>query len=130
MSFILDTDTCSAHMRRRPDLTSRFIQYGQLSTTTVNAGELFAWAYKQHDPRRMLHQIDLFLASMNIFPYDLDAANIFGECRGKLLKKGIVVARVDLMIAAIALQHNFTLITHNTKDFENIPGLRLEDWLA
>lgn len=34
------------------------------------------------------------------------------------------------MIASVALLHNLTLVTHNTADFRNIPGLRLEDWLA
>jgi tRNA(fMet)-specific endonuclease VapC len=36
---------------------------------------------------------------------------------------------VDLMIGSIALLHNLTLVTHNTADFQNIPGLRLDDWL-
>lgn len=36
----------------------------------------------------------------------------------------------DLMIACVALEHDLTLVTHNTVDFQNIPGLRLEDWLA
>jgi tRNA(fMet)-specific endonuclease VapC len=35
----------------------------------------------------------------------------------------------DLMIASVALVHNLTLVTHNTADFQNIPGLRLDDWL-
>ena len=36
----------------------------------------------------------------------------------------------DLMIASVALAHNLTLVTHNTKDFQNVPGLRLDDWLT
>jgi tRNA(fMet)-specific endonuclease VapC len=42
---------------------------------------------------------------------------------------GIVVPQVDLLLAATAIAHNLTLVTHNTRDFEKIPGLRLEDWL-
>jgi tRNA(fMet)-specific endonuclease VapC len=34
------------------------------------------------------------------------------------------------MIAPVALVHDLTLVTHNTADFRNIPGLRLEDWLV
>ena len=37
---------------------------------------------------------------------------------------------VDLMIASVALVYDVTLVTHNTADFENVPGLRLEDWLS
>jgi tRNA(fMet)-specific endonuclease VapC len=49
--------------------------------------------------------------------------------RGTLLQQGITVSRMDLMIAAVALVHNLTLVTHNTADYQNIPGLRLDDWL-
>ena len=45
-------------------------------------------------------------------------------------RMGITVAAVDLWIASVALAHGLTLVTNNTKDFENIPGLRLEDWLT
>ena len=38
--------------------------------------------------------------------------------------------RMDLMIGSVALFHNLTLVTHNTADFQNIPGLRLDDWLT
>jgi tRNA(fMet)-specific endonuclease VapC len=37
---------------------------------------------------------------------------------------------VDLLIAAVALTHDLTLVTHNTQHFQNIPNLRLEDWLV
>jgi tRNA(fMet)-specific endonuclease VapC len=40
------------------------------------------------------------------------------------------VSRVDLMIGAVALVHNLTLVTHNTADFQNVPGLRLDDCVA
>jgi tRNA(fMet)-specific endonuclease VapC len=35
-----------------------------------------------------------------------------------------------MQIAATALVHNLTLVTHNTKDYQHVPGLRLEDWLT
>jgi tRNA(fMet)-specific endonuclease VapC len=53
-----------------------------------------------------------------------------GKTRGLLLQKGISVLTVDLMIASAALVHNLTLVTHNTADFQNVPGLRLDDWLV
>jgi predicted nucleic acid-binding protein len=46
------------------------------------------------------------------------------------LQQGISVPVADLMIAAVALVHNLTLITNNIADFQNIPGLRLVDWLT
>lgn len=62
--------------------------------------------------------------------YDSPCAYEFGKLRGLMLRQGEVVFEVDLMIAAVALVHDLTLVTNNTKHFRNIPGLRLEDWLV
>jgi tRNA(fMet)-specific endonuclease VapC len=62
--------------------------------------------------------------------FDSTCAEKFGQVRGTLLKKGVSIPTVDLMIASAALVHNLTLVTHNTADFQNIPGLRLDDWLT
>ena len=48
----------------------------------------------------------------------------------ELRRQGIVIPALDLLIAAVALLYDLTLVTNNTKDFQNIPGLRLEDWLS
>lgn len=50
--------------------------------------------------------------------------------RGTLLQQGMSVPTADLMIASAALVHGLTLVTHNTADFQSIPGLRLDDWLS
>jgi tRNA(fMet)-specific endonuclease VapC len=69
------------------------------------------------------------LTDVSIVPYDEACALRFGQLRGTLLKQGVGVSPIDLMIAAVALVHHLTLVTHNTADFQHIPGLRLEDWL-
>lgn len=50
------------------------------------------------------------------------------EIRGQLERSGRVIGPHDLQIAAIAFQHGLTLVTHNTREFSRIPGLKLEDW--
>jgi len=65
-----------------------------------------------------------------VLSFDQDGAEQFGRVRGSLLQQGISVPTADLMIASVALVHNLTLVTHNTADFQNIPGLRLDDWLT
>ncbi len=61
--------------------------------------------------------------------FDAACAERFGRERGTLLQQGISVSRMDLMIASVAPVHDLTLVTHNTADYQNIPGLRLDDWL-
>ncbi len=130
MRFLLDTNICSAHMQRPARLTHRFIQHvNQLAIPTVVLGELFAGAYRHPDPARLLTLIDQLVQEVHVLDFDSRCAEQFGKSRGPLLRRGVVVSTADLMIAAVALVHDLTLVTHNTKDFENIPELRLGDWL-
>jgi tRNA(fMet)-specific endonuclease VapC len=129
MNFLLDTDTCSAHMRRPGRLAHRFIQYtGQLAIPTIVLGELYAGAYKHPNTARLLTLISDLLQEVIVLDFDAVCAEQFGQVRGTLLQKGISVSRVDLMIASVALVYNLTLVTHNTADYQRIPGLRLDDW--
>ncbi|MGO9923691.1 MAG: type II toxin-antitoxin system VapC family toxin [Isosphaeraceae bacterium] len=132
MSFLLDTNICSAHMKRPGGLTHRLLQHaGRLYLPTVVLGELYAWAYRRSDSSKLLHQIENeLLPDMAVLDYDRACAEKFGRVRGTLLRQGIVVDTADLMIASVALVHDLTLITNNTADFRFIPDLRLDDWLT
>ena len=131
MSFLLDTNTCSEHLRRPSGLIHRFVQHaGRLYLPTIVLGELYAWAYRRPNPAPLLTSIETgLLTDVSIVPYDEACALRFGQLRGTLLKQGVGVSPIDLMIAAVALVHHLTLVTHNTADFQHIPGLSLEDWL-
>jgi tRNA(fMet)-specific endonuclease VapC len=131
MNFVLDTDICSAHMRRPAKLAHRFIQYtGQLAMSSVTLAELYAGAYKHSQVNRLLALVTDLLQEVLVIDFDSACAEKFGQVRGTLQQQGISVPTTDLMIASAALVHNLTLVTHNTADFQNIPGLRLDDWLT
>jgi tRNA(fMet)-specific endonuclease VapC len=131
VSFLLDTNICSEHLRRPSGLAHRFFQYtGRLYIPTIVLGELYAWAYRRHNPEPLLGIInDDLLRDVALLDYDRRCAVEFGGLRATLLNQGIGVSPVDLMIASVALVNEPTLVTHNTRDFENIPRLRLEDWI-
>jgi len=132
MMFLLDTDTCSAYLKRRPGATHRFMQHsGRLHTTSVVLGELYTWAYRRTDPVPTLQAINNdLLPQFVVLNFDADCAHEFGKVRATLMKRGRPVDTVDLQIAATAVIHDLTVVTHNTKDYRDIPGLRLEDWFA
>ncbi len=131
MNFLLDTDTCSAHMRRPAQLAHRFIQYaGSLAIPTIVLAELYAGAYHHPNPTRLLALIGDLRQEVQVLEFDAACAEQFGQLRGTLLQQGIQVSRMDLLIASVALVHNLTLVTHNTTDYQNIPSLRLDDWLV
>jgi tRNA(fMet)-specific endonuclease VapC len=131
MSFLLDTNIVSAHLRRPAGLMHRFVQYsGRLYTPTIVLAELHVWAFNRPEPTRALEAIDKLLTyEVTTLDFDRDAAVEFGRQRVQLWRQGIDLPAVDLMIGCVALVYDLTLVTHNTADFDRIPGLRLVDWL-
>jgi len=92
-------------------------------------GELYTWAYHPTNPAPVIQRIENdFLPDVKVLEFDLDCAKEFGRARGQLFQQGISVSPVDLMIAAVALVHKLKLVTHNTADYQNVSGLRLDDW--
>lgn len=132
MSFLLDTDICSAHLRRPAGLTHHFIQHsGRLYVSSITVAELYTWAYIQDDPARILSAIETLLTSeVQLLPYAERCAEEFGKLRSELRRQGLTVSPIDLLIASAARAHELTLVTHNVSDFGRIPGVAVVDWLA
>jgi len=132
--FIFDTDSISQIIRKQPSLS--FIR--RLSgispehqfTTTITVGELIYGAYKSNRPEYFIEKLDSIVwPNISILPFDEDAARIYGKLRADLERKGMVVSEPDMRIASIALYHNFTVITGNTRHFSKIPGLKIGNWI-
>src|SRR5690242_8848999 len=129
MSFLLDTDTCSAHLKQKGNLTHKFLQYmGRLHVSVITLGELFTWALRAKAPPRRLQSLLDLLNDVQVLDVTDPVARKFGEVRAGLLDAGQPVPELDLLIGSTALVHNLTVVTHNTQDYANIPGLNLEDW--
>ena len=131
MSFLVDTDICSAHMKNVGCVNNRFAQYGgRLYISTVTLGELYAWAFRaKASPKRIQSLLDL-LKEVQVLALDDAVSRKFGEVRAWQLDHGLSSPDLDLLNAAIALVHNLTMVTHNTADYANIPGLTIADWLV
>jgi tRNA(fMet)-specific endonuclease VapC len=118
-------------MRRPAGLSHRFIQYsGRLYTSSIVLSELYAGAFLLPDPEKRLSEIRELLTAIRIINFGPEEAETFGQIRGELGPKGKTINPLDLQIGATARTHNFTIVTHNVKHFEAIPGLRIEDWLS
>jgi tRNA(fMet)-specific endonuclease VapC len=130
MSFLLDTDTCSAHLKSGA-LTHRMMQYsGRLHISVVTLAELYTWASRAKAPvARRQGLLDLLndVVTLDVTP---DTARKFGAVQASLLDQGKRAPQLDLLIAATALIHGLTVVTHNQKHYAKIPGLLLDDWLV
>jgi predicted nucleic acid-binding protein len=67
---------------------------------------------------------------VNILAFDRESGRVFGTLKAELEKRGIGCSEPDLRIAAITMQHDFILVTGNTRHFKSIPGLRIENWIT
>lgn len=126
----MDTDNCSAYLKGDHQVWQRFMQYGgNLYVSTIAAGELFTWASRSNSPPKRLQALLDLLTEVSILDVTIDIGRKFGELRAALLDAGQGTPDMDLLIAATALVHNLTLVTHNVQDFANLPDLIIEDWL-
>lgn len=95
---------------------------------SVVKAELFFGALKSTRIKENLGLLDELFANFESVFFDDDAARKYGEIRCDLDRKGTPIGPNDLMIAAIASVYEAVLVTHNTREFERVKGLKVEDW--
>lgn len=137
--YILDTDTLSLLFAGHPRVLSRqnTINSSEIAITIITRVEMLQGRFDfllkaasgaellraQHwldDTARSLSQVHMVIA------IEINAANEFDRLRAnKKLRK---IGRGDLLIAAITLAERATLVTRNAKHFNQVPGLKIEDW--
>lgn len=131
MMYLLDTNTCIRYLNQRsPAIIARFhtIHDEDVALCSVVKGELYLGAMKSQFPDLTLRKQEAFMARFISLPFDDHAAVQYARVRAFLEVAGTPIGSNDLMIAAIALANDLTLITHNTREFERVTRLKWEDW--
>jgi tRNA(fMet)-specific endonuclease VapC len=133
MRYLLDTNMCIYAMKHQPDVLRRMQQAreGGLCISAIVAAELAFGVARSAAEHREKNQISLkrFLAALKVQPWPPGAIWVYGQHRQALKQAGTPIGDLDLLIAAHALAENLTLVTNNTREFERIDGLKLENWL-
>lgn len=130
--YMLDTNICIYTIKNRPArVRDVFIRHqDRLSISTVTAMELIYGSEKSAAPEQNLGVIEGFLARLSVRDYDLHAAEHTGQLRAELQQQGKPIGPYDQMIAGHARSLGLILVTNNEREFERVPGLRLENWVA
>lgn len=129
--WLLDSNTWIRYMNPAPSPVKAKLRAhpaDEILLCDVVKAELYFGAYKSQRVAQNLALLATLFAQFHSLPFDGQAAQIFGEIRADLARKGTPIGPYDLQIAAIALVHNMTLVTHNTVEFGRISALRLDDW--
>lgn len=128
MSYLLDTGTLVEVLRSVPSraLVRRLTTVATRDrwTSVITVGQLLIAARAAHNPKLMQDVIRL-VAAVKVAPFDLIAAQTFAKLRSTGPKDA---ETDDLMIAAIALSNDFTLVTRRVHTFQRLSHLRVEDW--
>ena len=129
--ILLDTNVVVAHLKGDTAITTRLRdRIEDVAIPALVVAELDYGAKASARPAENLARLNTFLASIDIVPFDDAAARQYGTLRAHLKTIGRPTGEIDALIGAVALAHGAVLVTHNTRDFENIEGLTVEDWLA
>ena len=128
--FMLDTNICIYTIKNRPaHVRDTFNQHQeQLCVSTVTVMELIYGAEKSSVPEKNLAVTESFLARLVVMDYNHRAAEHTGQLRAELQKQGKPIGPYDQMIAGHARSLGLVLVTNNVREFDQVPGLRIENW--
>lgn len=131
LKFMLDTNIVIYTIKNRPASARKaFMRHeGRMCISSVTWGELVYGAESSSEPERNLTDIEGFAARLETVPFDISAATHFGQLRAELYKAGKPIGPYDMMIAGHARALGLVLVTNNRKEFERVPGLRVENWI-
>ncbi|SCW99304.1 tRNA(fMet)-specific endonuclease VapC [Pseudomonas sp. NFIX10] len=130
IKFMLDTNICIFTIKNKPQTVREAfnLHHGQLSISAVTLMELIDGAEKSSAPEKNLAVIEGFCARLEVLPFDYEGAAHTGMIRAELAKIGKPIGPYDQMIAGHARSRGLIVVTNNRREFERVPGLRIEDW--
>jgi tRNA(fMet)-specific endonuclease VapC len=129
--YMIDTDISSYIMKRSHDAVLRRLQkvpVGDVCISVITKSELMFGI--EVSPRRRQDQaaLDVYLRHVEVLDYPNEAALHYGQIRSGLKLRGTTIGANDLFIAAHARCLGLTLVTNNTREFERVQSLHIENW--
>ncbi|MFW1810148.1 type II toxin-antitoxin system VapC family toxin [Acinetobacter ursingii] len=131
LKYMLDTNIVIYTMKQRPvTVKAKFNAVAtQLCLSSISVAELVFGAENSQNPAQNMKVIEDFLSRLQILDYGIESAMQYGSIKAHLRKMGTPIGENDLHIAAHARSKGLILVTNNTKEFERVPALQLENWV-
>ena len=126
----LDTDTVSFFLRGQGRVAERLSMSdpANIGIPAVVLHELRYGMLRAGGGARKREDLETFLGSISVLPFDARSADAAAEARLELDRMGQQIGPFDILIAGTALAHGAILVTHNVREFGRIQNLRVEDW--
>jgi tRNA(fMet)-specific endonuclease VapC len=131
MRYLVDTNIWIFHLKRfsspiRARLSAHPVS--DVAVCSIVWAELLHGARKYDDPLAREAKVRYTLSPFVTLDFDVVAASHYALIRDDLERRGCIIGNNDLMIAAIALANDLTVVTNNVDEFSRVAGLRVEDW--
>lgn len=129
--YLLDTSILIFLLRREhPEIIERMQKDpGSLHVSTISVAELSYGVSRSSDPLRNRIAVEELLSRLIVLPFDAAAAHHSGDIRAALAARGRPIGGYDVLLAGHARSVGITMVTHNVKEFDRVPGLTIEDWV-
>ena len=131
MKYMLDTDICIYIIKQKPkNVLHKFLleMSNGICISSITLGELEFGVKNSLEPFKNEKALLQFLAPLDISEFGRDAAYEYGDIRAHLTRTGQPIGPLDMLIAAHAKSEALVLVTNNTREFECVPGLKIENW--
>lgn len=131
MQYLLDTNICVFVLRQKYGVGERMLQAGVSNCfiSELTYAELLYGAECSDNPEKNKALIDRFLSRIRVIPIK-DAIPLFAKEKARLRKDGTLVEDFDLLIGTTAVKGGLTMVTENTRHFQNIDGIQLDNWVV
>lgn len=128
--YVLDTNTLIYYFKGMGCVAEKLLatQPKDIGIPAVVLYELEYGIAKSTSPNKRIRQLESFCSLVDVLPFAQQQAKTAAIIRAGLDKKGTPIGPYDVMIAATAICQQAILVTNNTKEFERVPGLKLENW--
>lgn len=132
LKYLLDTNIVIYVIKRKPlNALQHFNTHaGHMAISSITLAELLHGAEKSNASAQALAVVEDFCSRLEVLPYGPKAAQHYGSIRASLEKSGQPIGVNDIHIAAHARSEGLVLVTNNLREFERVPALQLENWVA
>jgi tRNA(fMet)-specific endonuclease VapC len=127
-TYLFDTNIFVDILRGVASTIEMANSFESLHISAIVLGELYYGAHYSGKAEQKLIKIEALTTDLIVMPVTKRTAELFGEIKTSLRKKGNPIPENDIWIAATAMEHDLTVLTGD-KHFENIDGLKLELWV-
>lgn len=132
LKYMLDTNIAIYVIKHKPvEVRERFNSvFSQICVSSITVAELVYGAENSTRPEHNLMVVENFLSRLQVLDYGTDAAIQYGNIKAHLKKLGQLISDNDLHIAAHARSKGLIIVTNNTKEFNRVPALMVENWVS